>query len=311
MKAQTFTFNSTDGEKIFVYKWLPDSQPWMILNIVHGMAEHAARYEDFARFLTDNGIGVYAMDLRGHGKTAGTMDKFGFFAPKDGWKKVLEDIHSLVKIISHEWKGLPIVMLGHSMGSLFTRAYIAKYPDTLDGAILSGTSGQSGFLVSAGKTIAKLQGIFAGKTKPSKLLNNMTFQDYNKAFRPNKTEFDWLSRDSQQVKKYIDDPWCGGVVSNSFYYDLLSLVQFINRPETYLSTPKEMPILMFSGEKDPVGDFGKGVKKVYDKYLKSGIKNITLKLYPDGRHEMLNEINRKEVYEDVLDWLKTNFQKQN
>ncbi len=310
MKEETFTMTATDGEKIHVYKWLPDdTQPWLILHIVHGMAEHAARYRDFASFLTDNGIGVYAMDLRGHGKTAGTKERYGFFAPKDGWLKVLEDIHSLNSIISHDYKSLPIVMLGHSMGSLFTRAYLAKYPDTVHAAILSGTSGEAGPLVAIGKTIASLQGLLKGKNKKSYLLNNMTFKDYNRAFKPAKTEFDWLSRDEEQVKKYVEDPWCGEVVTNRFYYDLLSLVSFINRPETFINTPKDMPLFFISGDQDPVGDFGKGVRKVFNKYLKAGHKNVAIKLYSGGRHEMLNEINRQEVYEDILNWLKTTFDK--
>ncbi len=311
MTEETFTFTSTDGQNIHVYKWLPDNSPWLVLHIVHGMAEHAERYRDLANFLTKNDIAVYAMDLRGHGKTAGTLENFGFFASKDGWEKVLEDLHSLNTIISKEHKGLPIVMLGHSMGSLFTRAYISKYPDTADGAILSGTSGQGGLLVAMGKTIAALQGIFKGKKAKSNLLNSMTFKDYNKAFKPAKTEFDWLSRDEEIVKKYVEDPWCGGVVSNRFYYDLLSLVSFINRAETYITTPKDMPLFFISGEQDPVGEFGKGVKKVYQKYLKSGQKNTSIKLYPGARHEVLNEINRQEVYNDILNWLKTTFEKSN
>ncbi len=310
MKEETFSFTSTDGEKIHVYKWLPEEkQPWLILHIIHGMAEHAARYRDFAHFLTNNGIAVYAMDLRGHGKTAGTPDRYGFFAPKNGWRRVLKDIHSLNSIISSLHKGLPIVIFGHSMGSLFTRAYIAKYPDTADGAILSGTSGQGGPLIAIGKAIAAIQGLFKGKRKKSYLLNNMTFKDYNKPFKPAKTDFDWLSRDEEQVKKYVADPWCGEVVSNRFYYDLLSLVSYINKPEVYLTTPKDMPLLFIAGDQDPVGDFGKGVKKVFNKYVKSGQKNTTIKLYPGGRHEMLNEINRDEVYEDILNWLKTTFEK--
>ena len=310
MKEKSSHFISTDGKKIHIYKWLPeDKEPKFILHIVHGMAEHALRYKDFAKFLTDNNIAVYAMDLRGHGKTAGSLNELGFFAPKNGWKKILEDIHSLNTIICNEIKGLPVVMLGHSMGSLFTRAYIAKYPDSIDGVILSGTSGESGPLVLLGKTIAWIQGLFKGKKSKSYLLNSMTFKDYNKAFKPTKTEFDWLSRDLAKVQEYIEDHFCGKVVSNRFYFDLLSLVSFINRNNTFIKTPKDLPILLISGEQDPVGNFGKGVKKVYNKYKKSGQKNIKLILYPEARHEMLNEINREDVYNDILNWIKITFNK--
>ena len=192
------------------------------------------------------------------------------------------------------------------MGSLLLRAYLSLFPDLLDGAILSGTSGQKGAIVSLGKFIASIQGLLTNKKKPSKLLNMMTFKDYNRAFKPNRTDFDWLSRDEQKVDEYIYDPLCGFVVSNRFYYDLLDLVQYINKKSTFLNTPN-IPMLIISRDKDPVGQFGKGIKRVYNEYQKAGLNKVTMKLYPDGRHEMLNEINRNEVYNDILEWLKDNF----
>ncbi len=308
MRESTFTFQSTDGKEIFTYKWLPDDDNvWLVVQIAHGMAEHAARYAEFAKFLTDKGIAVYANDHRGHGKTAKDEKELGFFAEKDGWLKVLEDMHSLTHNIRRDFPNVPVVLFGHSMGSLLTRAYVAKYPDDVNGIILSGTSGETGLLVSTGKTIAWLQGLFSDKRKPSNLLNAMTFKDYNKAFKDAETDFDWLSRDPEKVREYIEDPMCGFVVSNRFYYDLLSLVQFIGKKSTFINTPNSLPILIFSGKNDPVGNFGKGVKKVYNEYLKAGNKNVELKLYPDGRHEMLNEINRDKVYQDVYKWLEEKF----
>ncbi len=303
MISETFSFETPDREKIFVYKWLPDNEIKAVVQIAHGMAEHARRYEEFAKFLTDNSIAVYANDHRGHGNTAGDLDKLGYFADKNGWELVLKDMNRLTHIIKQEHPDKPIFLLGHSMGSLFARAYMVKYPNEISGVILSGTSGEGGLLVSLGKTIAKLQGTFTHPKKQSQLLNDMTFKDYNKAFKPAKTDFDWLSRDEKVVQDYINDPYCGQVVSNRFYYDMLSLIQFINKDSSYTNAPKDMPVLMFSGENDPVGNFGKGVKKVYNKYKKAGVKDITLKLYPEGRHEMLNETNRSEVYNDVLQWI--------
>ena len=309
MIEKTFTFKSTDNKEIFTYKWLPDEPDkiWLVMQIVHGMAEHAGRYRDFAKFLTDNGIAVYANDLRGHGKTAKSRDELGFFKDKDGWKQVLEDIRALTHIIRDEHPDQPIVLFGHSMGSLFARAYISIYPDDVNGVILSGTSGESGFLPILGQFIALIQGAISGKRKPSKLLHTMTFKKYNKPFEPAKTAFDWLSRDEQKVQEYIDDPLCGFVVSNRFYFDLLKVVQLISSRPTFINTPKELPMLIISGDKDPVGNFGKGVKKVYNNYLKTGHKNIMLKLYPGARHEILNETNRQKVYNDILNWLKETF----
>ncbi len=309
MQETTFTLKASDGKEIFVYKWLPEDTDniWLVLQIAHGMAEHAARYRDFAQFLTSKGVAVYANDHRGHGKTAKNEKELGFFKEKDGWLFVLEDMNLLTKKINEELPGKKVVLFGHSMGSLLARAYISKYPNALDGVILSGTSGESGPIVGIGKFIASLQGIFSDIHKPSNLLNSMSFKEYNKPFKPAKTEFDWLSRDEQKVKEYVEDPLCGFVTSNRFYYDLLSLVQYINKLSTYQNAPAQMPMLFISGDKDPVGDFGKGVKKVFQKYSDTGHSNISMKLYPGARHELLNEINRQEIYGDIFNWLEENF----
>ena len=311
MTEKILTFNAPDGKQIYYYKWLPNSEPWLIVQIAHGMAEHAARYRDFAQFLTQNGIAVYANDHRGHGLTDKDTGNLGFFAEKKGWLKVLSDMNQLSRIIRQDYPDKKRVLFGHSMGSLLARAYIVKYPGDFSGVILSGTSGQSGLVVSAGKFIAWTQGLFSGKHKPSKLLNNMTFKDYNKAIKRAKTDFDWLSKDPEQVQKYIDDPLCGFVVSNRFYYDLLSLVQFIAKPHAFRLQPEDLPVFIISGAEDPVGEMGKGVEKVYKKYLLAGGRNVEMKLYDGFRHEILNEVNKQQVYNDILDWLESNFKSKN
>jgi alpha-beta hydrolase superfamily lysophospholipase len=305
MKNSSFTFETIDHIKVFVHKWLPENtlNVKAIIQISHGMAEHSARYEEFASFLTNGGFAVYANDHRGHFKTVGSIEKQGFFAENDGWIKVVDDMFQLTQIIKEEFPEKPVFIFGHSMGSLLTRTYITKYPNSVKGIILSGTSGESGLLVKAGKLISKLIGVFKNPKAPSKLLDNMSFGKFNSYFKPNKTKFDWLSRDNENVDKYNDDPYCGAIFSNRFFYDLSWGVDFNNKKENLLRISRELPIFLVSGEKDPVGNFTKGVQKVFEIYKMLGIKDVEMKFYTDARHEIINEINRIEVYNDVIEWI--------
>jgi alpha-beta hydrolase superfamily lysophospholipase len=305
MKSFDFFFDGLKGTKIYTQRWSPDDSNSVkgAIQISHGMAEHSGRYKEFAEFMTNNGFVVYANDHRGHGKTAGNINNVGFIDENEGWQLVVDDILQLSNIIKEENPKLPIFLLGHSFGSIVARAFLAKYGNTYKGIILSGTTGSDGLLVSAGKFIASMQGFFKGKNKKSQLLNSMTFKDYNKKFQPAKTEFDWLSRDHERNLDYINDPYCGGVFTNRFFFDMLDMISFINKKSSMQNVPTNIPLLFISGEMDPVGEFGKGVKKVYNKYKNHGVKDIELKLYKDGRHESLNEINRQEVFNDILNWL--------
>ncbi len=304
MVQNTFNLNTADNTNIFVYEWLPENkEPEKIIQIIHGMAEHANRYKETAEFFTYNGFAVYAMDLRGHGKTANNIENLGFFAEKNGWNTVLNDIVLLTDKIKYKFPQLPIYLLGHSMGSFFARAYITKYANKINGVIISGTSGQRGLLIKLGKLIALTQGAIKGKHAKSKLLYTMSFKDYNKHFKPTKTEYDWLSRDEQIVNKYASDEYCGWIPSNRFFYDVFDLMDFIVKKQNINKIPKNLPIFILSGENDPVGEFGKGPKRVANDYKKAGLNNLKLKLYPQGRHEMLNEINRQEVLNDILQWI--------
>ncbi len=303
MISNNFTFTTEDNKNIFVHKWSPIIQPIGVVQIAHGMAEHSARYQNFAEFLTSKGFIVYANDHRGHKETAGSVEKLGFFAHENGWNLVADDMRQLTNIISKENLDLPIFLLGHSMGSLLIRTYITKYKDKIKGVILSGTSGESGFMIKMGKFVAKTIGSLKGKEIPSKLLDSMSFGKFNNAFKPNRTKFDWLSRDENQVDKYVNDPYCGTVFSNRFFYDMVSGVDYNNQKENIDKIPKDLPMLFVSGNSDPVGDFGKGVKKVFEDYKNAGIKNIEIKLYPEARHEILNETNKEEVYQDIVNWI--------
>jgi len=304
MKTHFFEFEAKDGKKISAKKWIPENTPVAVLQISHGMAEHVERYNEFAQFLNSQGVIVYANDHRGHGKTADPK-KLGFFSDNEGWKLVIDDVRQLTKIIKDENEDTPIFLLGHSLGSMIARNYLIHHPDNLlSGAIISGTAGKTGFIISAGKFIAKMQGVFKPKWYRSKLMTGMSFNGYNDKFKPTKTPFDWLSRDHERNQDYWNDKFCGFICSNSFFYDMLTMLSIMNDQKNINKTSNEIPMFFFSGAMDPVGEFGKDVQLVYNKYKLAGVKDLKLKLYEGGRHEMLNETNRKEVYNDVYQWIK-------
>jgi len=305
MRKETFFINSVDGKKIFTMCRLPDKGKNIkaIVQISHGMAEHSARYEEFAEVLTGSGIGVYANDHRGHGRTAGSIENVGFFAEKNGWELVVDDMHLLTKEINKSHPNVPFFLFGHSMGSFLSRDYVTSFGNEVDGLILSGTAADPGPLGYLGIFISKLSGQIFGKRSKSYIMDKLSFVAFNGKFKPNRTRFDWLSRDEEQVDKYIIDPYCGGVFSAGFFYDMLRGIKKIHKKKNIDSVPEFLPMFFISGEKDPVGNNTRGVKKVIDMYVRSGIKNIDFKFYPNARHEILNEINREEVYEDITNWI--------
>ncbi len=305
MKASTVTYRASDGTKIFAYKWLPSGKTKIraTVQISHGMAEHAARYERFAKQLTAAGYAVYASDHRGHGKTAGSLENVGYLADESGWDKVVDDMHVLTGMIRKENKKAPIFLFGHSMGSFLSRQYAMLHGGELTGLILSGTGGDPGLLGKIGLLVAKREAAKKGGRAKSPLLDKLSFGAFNKAFRPNRTNFDWLSRDNAEVDKYVADPFCGEVFTAGFFCDMLGGLAFINKKENIRNIPRDLPVYLFSGSLDPVGANTKGVLQVYNSYVNAGIKDVTYKFYRDGRHEMLNETNREEVFADVIAWL--------
>ena len=304
MRTENFTFTDKGNLEIFVYKWLPDENVQVkgIVQIAHGMAETAARYEGFARALTNDGFIVYANDHRGHGKTAGEVEKLGDLG-EDGFNSMVENMHQLNEKIKEENHNLPIFLFGHSMGSFLTQRYICLYGSRLKGAILSGSCGNQGVIIDIARLIAKGEIKKIGRSGKSNKLDKLSFGSYNNAFKPNRTAFDWLSSDNKEVDKYIDDPYCGTVFTAGFFYDFLGGLKNIADHTQIKKVPSDLPIYIFSGDKDPVGKRGTGVLKLVSTYKKHGIKDLTYKLYKDGRHEMLNEINKEEVTFDVLKWL--------
>ena len=301
MKKNTFYLTAADKKEIFVREWLPEEGIKAVIQISHGMAEHSGRYAEFAEYMVSEGFGVFANDHRGHGQTEKDPEKLGYLADENGWQKVLDDLLIITNNIHKKYPNVPVILLGHSFGSMLARSFMIKYGDKADGYIISGTTETKGLLLATGKFISGLQGFFKNKKSPSKLMTTMSFGKFNNYFKPNKTEFDWLSHDEERNKDYVDDPFCGTVFSNRFFHDMLDMLSFLNK--NYTKSVKNKPILMFSGEKDPVGEFSKAVKSVYNKLKQAGVKDLTLKLYKDGRHEMLNETNRKEVYKDITEWI--------
>ncbi len=302
MAKSEHNFKTDDNLNIVYFKHTAEN-PKANLIIVHGMAEHAQRYDDFAKFLNKNGFNVYAYDQRGHGKTAGSIEKQGFFAEKDGWNKVTSDLKNMIDTAKKDFPNLPIFILGHSMGTFVTRTYIADYEDSVKGVILSGTTGSAGLLGKVGILLTNIIMLFKKKNSPSPLMDSLSFGDFNKAFKPNRTKFDWLSRDDAQVDKYVEDPYCGAIFSVGFYNDMMKGLEYVNKPETANKVRKDLPMYLFAGDNDPVSKNGKQVKDVFGMYKNAGITDISIKLYEGARHETLNETNKEEVYNDVLSWL--------
>jgi alpha-beta hydrolase superfamily lysophospholipase len=305
MKTETFILKTKDNIDIFVYSWLPEEGAVKgIIQVSHGMAEHAARYDDFARHMVAAGYAVFINDHRGHGKTAGSTEKTGFISGINSWKSILEDMKLLNRHIHQVYKNVPVMLLGHSMGSFFSRAYLEKFPETISGIILSGTAWHPALVLDFGLLVSKLQCFFKGEKNRSKLLDKLSFGAFSSKFQPTTTPFDWLSRDVQVCKKYTADDFCGWIATSSFFRELFRLLKFIHRSGLYQNVPKELPVMIFSGEEDPVGNFSKGPKRMYAYLKNKGFSNLSLTIYPRGRHEMLNELNKTEVYKNIVEWLR-------
>ena len=301
---QDFYFQSSTGRtSIHALKCVPDGKPRAVVQIAHGIAEHIDRYRPFMEFLADNGFVVAGNDHLGHGKSIRVPEEQGFFAEKDGWWRVVDDMDKLHDIMSKEYPELPYVLFGHSMGSFLTRTYLIKHPDKYDGVILSGTGHQSPALVlggnAAASVMAKLNGAMGDGTK----LDSLAFGSYLSKIENPRTKFDWLSRDAEQVDKYIADPLCGFVGKIGLYRDMMQGIKFITDKKNIAQMNKEKPVYFMSGDGDPVGDYGKGVERAYKAFCDAGLHDVFMRLYPGGRHEMLNETNKEQVYQDILNWL--------
>lgn len=305
MTKKEFTFTNQDHIKINVYQWIPKQKVKGIIQIAHGMAERASRYEYFASKLTEEGFMVYANDHRGHGKSALSIEELGYISDKDGFSDMVTDMKTLTDIAKKENPEVPIILLGHSMGSFLTQRYIQIYGNEIHGVILSGTNGKQKVMVNVGILIAKIMILLKGRRASGNLLDKMTFGDHNKRIPSAQTKFDWLSRDKHQVIEYVNDPYCGTIFPVSFFYDLFVGTKTIHKEKHLKNIPKDIPIYIFAGKEDPVGNYGEGIVSLYNIYKALGLTNVNYKLYLGGRHEMINEINRDDVIQDVICWVQS------
>lgn len=302
MMQETFRFPSANGQReLYARCWLPDGPPRAVVQIAHGMAEHIARYDDFAGFLTAQGFAVYGHDHAGHGQSAKDEADYGFFYAGDGWNQAVADIYALTGITRERYPDTPLFLLGHSMGSFMVRCYVLTYGDTLTGAIFVGTMGPNP-IAGMGLLAAKFERWRLGPKGRSKLLDTLAFGGYNKGYAESRTAFDWLSTDPAVVDAYIEDPACGFLFTTSGMHDLLTGVRAISRPDWARGVPKALPVLLVAGEQDPVGGRGKGVRQVAEQLEAAGVQT-TLRLYPESRHEVLNEPNKQEVYQEIAAWI--------
>ena len=303
MRSSTFQLDTSDGATVHVHRWLPDGDEVRgVVQIAHGLAEHAGRYAHVAQALTDAGYAVYGDDHRGHGSSAASEDDLGFFAPSRGWALVLDDLYRLNRTVRDAHRGVPAILFGHSMGSFLAQQFLFTFPGAIDGAILSGTNGPAGPIADAGAVAARIERRRLGPHGRSQLLNTLSFGAYNRDFEPARTEFDWLSSDPDAVDAYLADPRCGFVATTQLWLDLLSGLRVIAQVERLTAIPATLPIHVIAGDQDPVGEATVGVQRLLDAYEDAGLIGVTHRFYP-GRHELLNEVIRDEVIGDLVAWV--------
>ena len=299
-----FTFASSTGENtIHARKCMPEGQVRGIVQIAHGIAEHIGRYEDFMAFLAANGFAAVANDHLGHGETSKNNVEKGLFALKNGWTYAVDDMARLHDLMSKEYPDMPYILFGHSMGSFLARTYAIRYPEKFDLLILSGTGHQSKALIFGGCLMADTLCRVKGAGAWGDTLNKVAFGSYCDRIENPRTPCDWLSRDEAVVDRYMADENCGFVCKNGLYRDMMHGIRFIMDPKNLERMDRTKPVYFMSGKEDPVGDYGEGVERAYKAFCDAGCTDVKMKLYPGGRHEMLNEINRDEVYRDILTWI--------
>lgn len=305
MKKEEFCFDSRDNRtKLHAVRWMPESGNVIgVVQIVHGMAEYVERYEEFAQFLTERGFAVTGEDHLGHGGSVPEGGERGYFCEQDPATVVVRDVHRLKKLTQELYPGVPYFIVGHSMGSFITRNYIARYGTGIDGAVIMGTGMQSEGLLFLSRMLAAVERICKGDHHVSHLIDKAAFGSYNKRIPDVKTAFDWLSRDEKKVAAYIADPDCGFVFTVNGFRTLFALISGAKKSEKAKKIPKALPVFVVSGEEDPVGDYGKGVEKAFRSLQAAGVQDLTLKLYSDDRHELLNEPDREQIMQDIWEWL--------
>ena len=297
---QAFNLDAADGETIRGWCWLPVMAPRAVVLIVHGMGEHAARYRRFADRLAEAGYAVYAHDQRGHGERP---RRRGWFAAEQGWNKVVDDVDTVRAHAAARHPGVPLLLFGHSMGSFVSRAYLLRHGQGLAGLVLSATGYRQAWLARLMRRVAGLAGRLGGRLQPNAFMSRLVFGSFNLSFLPARTAVDWLSRDAAEVDRYLADPLCGFHFTPALWQDLFGGIIALEAGERRGRHLPRCPVLLMTGSRDPVSLGYWALRQLARRYRRAGLDDITLRVYPGGRHEMLNEINREAVTADILAWM--------
>lgn len=305
MRTSSFEWIADDGKPVFVHAFSPDEGTKIvgIVHVSHGMSEHGARYTRLAEALTARGLVVEAHDHRGHGRTAKNGDELGYFGPGDGFGRVKADLRGLLARARAAYPGLPQALLGHSMGSLIAQGVLPDEGGKLAAVLLSGTNGPPSMMARAGVLVAKAERARLGERGKSAVITGMSFDAWNRSFSPNRTPYDWLSRDAAEVDKYVADSLCGFPATTTLWVQLLGAMPELASPAALGRIPKDLPFYVVAGAEDPVHERTKNLRGLLDAYTKAGLRDVTYRVYPGARHELFNETNRDEVTRDMAEWL--------
>jgi len=304
MSYSTFTYKMKDEKNIHLHKWLPENKkPSKLLLLVHGAVEHGKRYDTFAKQLTEQGFVVIAPDHRGHGLTALEDGIFSHFGDSDGFMKVIEDLNQTLNNLKIEYPTLPRAIFGHSLGSFLVRKFISLKGKEFKAAIISATSWGNSVEIYGGLFLSKIWSLLTNKNKPNKIYNDFLWMTINSKVKDRKGSLDFINSDVNEVKKYQEDPLNGNIMSIEFGEQLSKALLIVREDKVFENTPNNLNIYLASGLDDPLSNKGKDIKKITDKYVNSGSKNVEVKLYPKARHEILNEVKKDEIIKEMLKWL--------
>lgn len=311
MKKDSIIMQMSDGKRIVVHRWMPDKKAKILglVQLSHGMIEHAERYNAFGEQLAEKGFVLYAHDHRGHGKSAETEDELGFLADIDGFQRVVLDLREVLAKLKTDYPGYKTFLFAHSFGSFVAQSFIEQFPCDIDGCILSGTAGPRRALIKIAKILCVFLMLFGGKKRRSNFMSNLTFAGYNSRFDKSEGGKAWLSRDFEYIKKDTDNIYCSFVPTLSFYSDMMTGLNRIHKLKNIRAIPKTLPVLFIAGTADPVGGYTKTVKKLANLYKKMGMSEVSVKLYENARHELLNETNKQEVISDIISWFSEQLEK--
>ena len=302
-QKKEISYPSSDGKNtVRATVYAPIGEVKGVVQLAHGMIDYVGRYEAVAEFLTGHGFVFAGNDHLGHGRTAASSEDFGFFAERDGYNKVIEDVKKMNDLLHEEYPDLPVVLFGHSMGSFVSRIYAARYPDSISALIIHGTGGKNP-AAPLGKALVSLLKVFLGARHRSKFITAVAFGSYNSKFDKSEGQNAWLTRDVARVASRDSDPYTSYIFTLAGYHDLFTLLSECNSKSWYEAFPKDLPTLVISGDADPVGNYGKGTLEVHSGLLSAGVKKLTLKMYEGARHELFNEYNSDEVFSDLLRWI--------